>query len=195
MILTDQDLGKSLTSCSAFPQAGMDYYCATGVFMEYWGALEDSVEVFDPIVRTTMHYPCDTYSEFPAACYRYMLRSIARELEADPKRLTEECLSLEGANQRGCFHGLGAMYSREVADNPSLMPELCRVGTREDQILCIEGVIEKMADFDESQAMAVCATLKGDKAKVCIDGAKGKMYRLDKSTLNLYRPVVGRNEE
>ena len=61
----------------------------------------------------------------------------------------------------------------------------------EDQIMCIEGVIEKMADFDEARAMAVCSILTGDHAKICQAGAREKMYRLEKPTMILYRGPVG----
>lgn len=187
MILTGHDIEKSLAGCAAFPKAGMDYYCATGVFMEYRGMLRNKETQGEEVPRPSLHFPCDTYPQFPAACYRYMLRRIARELDVDNQRLIDECLGLTGRQQHGCFHGLGAMYSRDVAKRPSLLPDLCLRGDPEDQILCIEGVIEKMADFDEDQALAVCAILTGENAKVCTAGAQEKMYRLHKPTMKLYR--------
>jgi len=187
MILTGHDIAQSLAGCAAFPKPGMDYYCATGVFMEYRGMLRRQETYSEEINRPSLHFPCDTYTQFPAACYRYMLRRIGSELDADSQRLIQECQGLVGRQRPGCFHGLGAMYSRTVAKSPSLLPDLCLWGDSEDQILCIEGVIEKMADFDEEQAMVVCATLKGVNSKICTAGAREKMYRLNKPTMNLYR--------
>ena len=97
-------------------------------------------------------------------------------------------MKLEGPRRLGCFHGLGAMYSRAVADEPSLLPQICLKGNAEDQVMCIEGVIEKLGDFNEERAHTVCATLAGENAKVCEAGAREKMYRLNKPTMHLYRP-------
>ena len=187
MIRSEHDIGKSLAGCAAFPTAGMDYYCATGVFMEYRGMLRYYEQHGEKVLRPRLHFPCDTYTQFPAACYRYMLRRIADELNADSQRLIEECLGLAGRQKGGCFHGLGAMYSRTVAKRPTLLPDLCLKGDAEDQMMCIEGVIEKMADFNEERAMSVCATLAGENAKICTAGAREKMYRLNKPTMKLYR--------
>ena len=155
--------------------------------MEYWGMLVDSEETDSPVSRLSLHFPCDTYTQYPAACYRYILRKIANELDADTARLTKECLGLSGHSEWGCFHGLGAMNSRSVAAHPKQVMDLCQSGTFKDQVLCIEGVVEKMADFNEKQALAVCAVLNGDHSKICRAAAKEKMYRLNKPTMPLYR--------
>ena len=67
MILTGQDIGKSLASCVAFPKAGMDYYCATGVFMEYRGMLRNKEKHSAEVTTPALHFPCDTHTQFPAA--------------------------------------------------------------------------------------------------------------------------------
>ena len=190
MIITGHDIPKSLAACAKFTDPGMDYYCATGVFMEYRGMLWEREATGKLIERPSLHYPCDTYDRYPAACYRYFLRRIRDELDAGNDRLVDECMKLESPRRSGCFHGLGAMYSRAVADEPSLLPQLCLHGNAEDQVLCIEGVIEKLADFSEERAHTVCATLKGKNATVCEAGAREKMYRLNKPTMHLYRPEV-----
>ena len=48
-----------------------------------------------------------------------------------------------------------------------------------------------LADFSEERAHTVCETLEGENARVCEAGANGKMYRLNKSTMHLYRPQAG----
>ncbi len=187
MLLSGHDIAESLAGCEGFTEPGMDYYCATGVFMEYRDMLKVQERIGKPVSRPGLHFPCDTNTEYPAACYRYMIRQIAQEISADRQMLIEECLGLPGNLRAGCFHGLGAMYSRRVADQPEIFPDLCRHGDRTDQILCIEGVIEKMADFNERHAMTVCAMLSGEHRAVCETGAREKMYRLDKPTMKLYR--------
>ncbi len=70
--------------------------------------------------------------------------------------------------------------------NPGLLGRVCGQGDANDRIMCIEGAIEKLADHDETKAMAVCATLAGDNKEVCAAAAKGKMYQLGKPSMALY---------
>ncbi len=188
MISTEHDIAQSLGGCKRFDEPGMEYYCATGVFMEYRDLLRVRAKSGNKIARPSRHHPCDTHTDYPAACYRYMLRVIRSEIGVSRDQLIQECLGLDQPLQRGCFHGLGAMYSRRIADDPLLLPRLCLNGSREDRILCIEGAIEKLAEFSDERAKVVCATLEGENAEICKAGAKEKMYRLDKPTLELYRP-------
>lgn len=187
MLLTKHDLEKSLEGCAHFAMPGMDYYCATGVFMEYSDDL-DNKRVQDKIVkRPTLNYPCDTFTQYPAACYRYMLGKIAEEAALDGTQLVNACLNLEGKQQLGCFHGLGALYLDQVNEDPALLGRLCQQGDSDDQIMCIEGAIEKLADFDEQRAINVCNALEGDNKSICLSAAHEKMYRLDKASMHLYR--------
>lgn len=187
MLITGHDVFRSIVGCERFTTSGMDYYCATGVFMEYRDALEQKGESVEVASRASPYYPCDTFTKYPAACYRYMLREIAEGYNLNELQLIDMCLGLEDRQQLGCFHGLGAMYARDVADNPSLLPSLCLRGGQQDQIMCIEGVIEKLADFDEERAVNVCNRLDGENKQICMAGAHGKMYRLNKPTMHLYR--------
>ena len=185
MITTHHNLDKSLSFCEEFSTSGMDHYCATGVFMEY---TEHKKMNHKEIVKNpTLHYPCDIYTEFSAACYRYRMPKIRTILKNDRKRLVKECQKLPDSQRRGCFHGLGKAYQVTVNQNPTLLPEVCLVGRQEDQIMCIEGVIEKLADYDQKTAMLACSYLKGENAKVCYEAGKEKMYRINKPTMKLYR--------
>lgn len=187
MLLTKHDLPKSLEGCSRFTTPGMDYYCASGVFMEYIDDLDNQVAQGKTVQRATTNYPCDTYTQYPAACYRYMLSSIAEEAEMDGAQMIEMCSSMEGKQRLGCFHGLGTSYIHDVADDPALFARVCLNGNPDDQIMCIEGAIEKLADYDEHRAAKICNTLDGANKSACLAAAQEKMYRLDKPSMHLYR--------
>ncbi|KAF0190455.1 MAG: hypothetical protein FD165_2688 [Gammaproteobacteria bacterium] len=187
MLLTRHDLGRSIEGCERFTAPGMDYYCATGVFMEYRDELDNQRAAGKTVQRDSQLYPCDTYTRYPAACYRYLMSTISAERDLDGSQLIDLCLALADRQRLGCFHGLGAVYSRDVADNPALLAPLCLLGGPQDQIMCIEGVIEKLADFDEQRAITVCNTLDGENRQICLVGARDKMYPLDKATMHLYR--------
>ena len=132
------------------------------------------------------HYPCDTYTLYPAACYRYRGPEMLDAYDDDSERFANECLRLSGARRLGCFHGLGAALIGRVADEPASLGRDCGHGTADDQAMCIEGAMEKLADHNEPIARKACRKLDGAKLDVCRGALEGKMYRLDKPTMPLY---------
>ena len=181
MFTSGYDLAESLDVCSSLPNEAMGYFCGTGVYMEYF--IEADEEEF---IGKGLHYPCDIHERYPAACYRFKVRHMLYALYGDVEELTEECLALSGTRRLGCFHGLGAAVRTLVASYPASLGKFCRHGTTDDQIMCIEGVVEKLAEYDEEHAVVACSTLNGRNAQLCYAAAKQKMYRLIKPTIHLY---------
>lgn len=181
MIVAGHDVERSLAACRAFEQPGMEYYCATGVFMEYFGSVGP-----DNVGQGALHAPCDTYTRFPAACYRYRIRQVMVALKWNWSAVVAECLKHPRRQRLGCFHGLGSAATPVIAEKPGFLTDVCHHGTAEDQALCIEGAIEKLADVNESKALIVCSSLSGRNADLCRTAARGKMYRLNKPTMPLY---------
>jgi hypothetical protein len=184
MVIVEQDLHKALASCAWFSNAAMEYYCASGVFMEFFAG--EKTRQGEERQPRGLHFPCDTSPRFPAACYRYKVPHLLRTFGQDRARVVHECLQLPRARRLGCFHGLGAAFTVEIGRHPALLPAVCLHGTSEDQIMCIEGAVEKLAEYNEAQARAACATLNGGMADICTTAAREKMYRLHKPTIELY---------
>jgi len=182
MVASGRDVGKSLKVCSVYPDVAMGYYCATGVYTEYF----TNPEELNLEVLLNLHFPCDQHALYPAACYRYKSPLMLRALKNDGDALTRECLGLSGARRRGCFHGLGLAQLPVVFDLPAKLAQVCSQGSPEDRILCVEGVVEKLADYDEGLARQSCTSLDGELAEVCRSAAEEKMYRLKKPSLSLY---------
>jgi hypothetical protein len=190
MIVSGRDVAKSLEACSTYADQGKAYYCATGVYMEYFGDPPPP-----PPDHLSAHYPCDTFPLYPAACYRYQGPRMLESMNDDDGWLAKECLKLSGARRLGCFHGLGAALMDRVANEPATLAEGCGRGDGDDRTMCIEGVIEKLADYKEPLAARACASLDGIDGVVCRGALQGKMYRLDKPTLPLYTTADGPGDE
>lgn len=178
---TRYELEPALDACSAFKEMPMQYHCATGVFMEYLFTGRPQ----DPRLNE-LHFPCDTVARFPAACYRYKAFDMIRALGEDRDKAIAVCLELPRPRRLGCFHGIGASYVRAVFLNPGLIKDVCLHGNVDDQTMCVEGVIEKLGEYDEAHALAACQELDGELASVCHAAAREKMYRLSKPTFSLY---------
>jgi len=181
-----RDLDRALYLCARQFDEALEYYCATGVFMQY--AEDDEALAEGASTRPGIDdsgLPCHS-TAFPAACYRYRLEKLAMVLA--PEQLLEECLRLRGRARLGCFHGFGAMYYQTVGERPAALTVVCGFGGRDEQTMCIEGAVERLADHDERQARRACDSLAGDAAQVCHAAAREKMYRLDKPSMPLYLP-------
>lgn len=187
MLKSGHDLNASLTACGKFSESGMDYYCATGVYMQYMDNAMVTGTRRSDVQQNGSNYPCNEFTAYPAACYRYIVSEVKRERNLGLEHLIVLCAQLPEASRSGCFHGLGATYTPVVKTYPGLLKTVCSYGGRSEQVLCIEGAIEKLADFNEQWAFAACQSLTGDNADVCRAAAQGKMYRLDKPTMDLYR--------
>lgn len=180
MFVNSGDVTKSVDACLGFQTEAMQYYCATGVYMEK--LLTGPKPAAPP---PSLHSPCDEETLFPSACYRYKAADLLRHF-GDPMRLAMECMGLEGAAQFGCFHGLGAALTTVVFNEPAKLAGICSNGDRNDRIACIEGVIEKLADYNEERAKLACLSLGGEMRQVCEAALREKMYSLTKPTFALY---------
>lgn len=180
MLINGGNVGKSVDSCLGFANEAMQYYCATGVYMEK--ILTGPKPATPPPSR---HYPCDEERLFPIACYRYKAVELLDRL-GTPAQLTWECLRLEDPQRRGCFHGLGHAVKDVVFEHPQQLASLCNYGAQNDKIVCIEGAIEKLAEYDEERAKIACSSLSDDLRPVCEHAVTDKMYSMTKSTFALY---------
>lgn len=187
MIANANDLSRSLNACKEFAALGMEYYCATGVFMQHQFSSEEAKTPANPKDDPTAL--CRGELRFPAACYRYMFRLTENSAQADRDKIVAICQSLANAHQqRGCFHGVGNLYSMPIVKNHALLAEICRHGDAESQTLCIEGAIEKLADYHEKLAEKICGVLTGPNLESCLAATRHKMYSLDKPSLEFYLP-------
>ena len=181
MFLSDYNASKAVKYCSYFESKPLQFYCASGANMEYVTAKVATVSE----IRKSWNYSCEDYSEFPAACYRYKVTLLMNSLKVGGTKptiniLVGECMKLSNLSRLGCFFGMGFAYLRTIYKQPSYLAEVCSFGNEDDQEICIEGAVEKLADYNETVALEACKYLQGRNKDVCINAAKGGMYRLDK---------------
>lgn len=181
MVLSGYELGEALQSCKAFETKPLEYYCVSGVFMEY-----DSQP--SPTAKDlSQNYPCDTYKEFPSACYKYRTRHFLAKAKGNTAVVAEECSTLEPMQRHGCFYGLGATYFFPLAKKPERLATICKFGDAQDQAMCISGAVEYLADLQPATAQLACATLTGENAKRCAEAIRNKRYGLEKDFSLHYR--------
>lgn len=181
MFSTGRDVGASLQGCDTFSNKAMRYYCATGVFMELLVTGRRPEEKFPGL-----YDPCARYPRFGAACYRFKGPEMLDTLKGDFGKFAAACEKAPEGGRPGCFHGLGASAVPAVYDAPERLGHICGRGSEDDKKMCIEGAVEKLAEYDQEKALKGCRKLPTKLRRVCEEAAKEKMYRLDKLTFRLY---------
>lgn len=181
--VSDYDIPRALQLCGAVGDSSLQYYCASGAYMQLFMTFQRQISA------RADHYPCDEATRFAAACYRYKVFFLLARAASQGKGLPAviaECLGLPARVQPACFHGLGHAHVGFVAQVPARIREVCQHGPAPAQWLCIQGVVEKLAELDEPTARRVCAELRDRNADVCREAARNKLYGLRKAGLEYY---------
>ena len=175
-------LAEALDACRSFTEQPLQYYCSSGAFME-----RDIVYGHADAATSSALAPCSQEETFPAACYRYKVKRLLRP-GTTVEDIANRCLGLENLQRLGCFHGLGFSLLDDVFREPAMLAEVCRFGNADDQKICIEGAIEKLADYDRGRAKAACKTLAPELRDHCRQAINYGLYSLEKP-FSSYFPV------
>lgn len=182
MNLAGYEIPEAINACQENENQAMEYYCATGAYMEYMAERDPQ----DATTKSVL-YPCDQYI-YPAACARYKMVHVVRRHYA-AGRTTEElralCSSLTGAVRRGCFHGLGNAHMGLIAAGKIDIRPVCLGLGNVEEFVCIDGAMERMAKFHPDIAVRVCDQLDGKNKAACLAAVSRKMYDMKKD-LSLY---------
>jgi hypothetical protein len=167
--LSEDQIPTAIGLCqSIFKNAGPGaiYYCATGVYMQ--GGIDDDVAAS----TTDKLYPCDV-NAYPAACYRYTLDYLFN-LPDQYQEATALCLSLQGDQQHGCFHGLGFNSYSMVYNDPSSLSQLCGSGDAIDKQMCMEGALDILYEFYPTLDASICDQFTGGDKSICVEASAVK---------------------
>lgn len=173
--VANYDLAKALSYCRVYKDKRLDFYCAGGVFMEYEG-----IRGWGDVATKSLHYPCDTFTEFPASCYPHKMRYLLTRV-GNRQAAIQECLALDGFREIGCFQGLGYTYALDVERNPRFLAAICEYGPAEAQKGCLYGAIIKLSETDPEKALTACGYLEGERRVFCEETIEQGAYYLERS--------------
>ena len=178
VFITNYNIEESIKGCGLIDDIFHEYDCVAGVFMEFNPTASHPKQL-----ASQLHYPCDTFREFPSACYRYKAWQIISFL-GGVDNAANECTTLEDKRQRwGCFHGLGTEQFEEVYNNPQAILEVCRYGEFNDKRECVAGAIERISYHhrDEDVDLQACEFLQGELKDFCKEVASYRNVTLEHS--------------
>lgn len=178
MYMADYDVQKAMDYCDQLGAYAKSYYCATGAYMELANNPPAGY-----LNGKSIYFPCDQ-SPYPAACFRYRFPVSLRdfyEAGGNLGQLARGCLALERPYRLGCFHGIGNGHVQIVMRSPQSLTEICQAGDREDQSVCIEGAIERMARYAGDAAARACGSLGDWHQAICEESRMRGLYAMDRS--------------
>jgi len=181
-VVANYHIQSALRGCELFGNEKAEYYCATGVYMEYVNVSDES----DSRSKSLL-YPCDAFA-FPAACARYkMVHVIRRHYQSrrQLENLKEQCRQFPSRVRLGCFHGLGNAHVPYLAKGLISLNQVCSGLTKNEEIVCIDGAIERLAKYDGPRALEVCQEFHEEETTHCLSAVRHKMYNMEKD-LGLY---------
>ena len=177
MFLADYSVPVAVAACTGFGDEVMRYYCATGAYMEF---VTDGRA--DADIEQRRFFPCDSHP-YPAACARYLMpRLLGYELQKNGSAygLFELCRGQEGHRRIGCYHGLGNALAALVVRGAVSIETACGELPPDEQQVCIDGVIERLARYHPTRAAEICSELEDEPRQVCERAIRGGMYRMDR---------------
>ena len=68
-------------------------------------------------------------------------------MQLSQEEIATVCLSLQGMERLGCFHGFGQVDLGQFAEHPRLLSQRCSFGSIQDQHMCIEGAAESLSTY------------------------------------------------
>lgn len=178
MYEADYQVEDAIALCDRLGDHARKYYCATGAYMEL--ANNPPKGYLD---GQSIYFPCDR-SPYPAACFRYRFPVSLPEFYGGGGQFPElvsGCSALAQPYRLGCFHGIGNGHLRTLIQTPEALGELCGRGDRDDQVVCIEGAMERMARYHNALARRACASLSDWRKGVCDESLKRGLYAMDRS--------------
>ncbi len=181
-VVANYRIQGALRGCGLFDNEKAEYYCATGVYMEFVNVSDES-----DYRSKSLLYPCDAFS-FPAACARYkMVHVVRRHYQAgrDLEELKNQCRQFLAQVRLGCFHGLGNAHVPYLAKGLVSLKQVCAGLGKKEEIVCIDGAIERLAKYHEPRALEVCQEYHEEETTNCLSAVKNKMYNMEKD-LRLY---------
>ena len=178
MYMANYDVHEAMGFCDQLGSYARSYYCATGAYMELANNPPDGY-----LTGKSIYFPCDQ-SPYPAACFRYRFPVSLRDFYdsgGSLEQLARGCLALERPYRLGCFHGVGNGHVQILMRSPQALAEICQAGDRDDQTVCIEGAIERMARYTGDAAARACASVGDWRRSVCEASRERGLYAMDRS--------------
>ncbi|HEY0529674.1 MAG TPA: hypothetical protein VGD02_12675 [Gemmatimonadaceae bacterium] len=179
MFLSNYKIKDAMDLCERFTVYGLRFYCATGAYMEYRIQPRFQLEYW----QHGPFFPCEN-SPYPAACFRYVLTSSIRWHYAQGgtiETLASKCSGLAGKFRIGCFHGIGFAHIPQLQRGQRTLAQVCGLGSRDDQTVCLEGAMEHLGQFNTSVPPERCESLTDWRREVCRAAAARQKYDLGKS--------------
>ncbi len=177
MYIADYDIEKAMDQCDQLSGYAARYYCATGGYMEYMSRYAKN-----EYAKGGLLTPC-AEAPYPAACFRYRFPQTFGYYLQDGGTLRSaqaECGSLPDSARLGCYHGLGNGLMSALVLNKITLTAACASPDADEQLVCVDGAIERAARYYPERAREICTQERGAIRRLCSTAVERGMYNMER---------------
>ena len=177
-----QDTTLANKYCKVFSSRDMQYYCETGVFMEYAQKIKNQLFTKkykrSEKIKIALDY-CGSASFYPSACLRFLLPR--NKSLGHVSRFSYYCAKQDSYLKNHCFNALGYHSRSYIAHNPEEFLYVCSMTNAEQQQACISGVsLMKKGQKYRKKIKLACSMLESESQKsFCTKQASNYYYKLE----------------
>ena len=174
MLVTENNLPRSITYCKEFQTHFMQDNCANGVYMENFNT-DQKVHVSHYLDPRDPFVPCETQpSEFQRLCYVYAPAYFLSLYPNQYDKALTWCLAAKNGNKDACISGVGSQMMKEQLYNSSIVEGECDKTQFGLRGVCIAGAATLLAyNYGRTdEAKAFCETLSFFNRRPCLAALK-----------------------
>jgi len=177
-----QDTALANKYCRVFTSRDMQYYCETGVFMEYASKIKDQLYTKkykrSEKIKIALDY-CGSESFYPSACLRFLLPR--NKSLGHVSRYSYYCAKQEGYLKNHCYNAMGYHSRSYIANNPEEFQYVCSMANTEQKQACISGVsLMKKGQKYRKKIKLACSVFESESQKsFCTKQASNYYYKLE----------------
>ena len=174
MLVTDNDLPRSIDYCGELKTHFMQENCANGVYMENFNT-DQKIHISHYLDPQHPFVPCETQpNELQGLCYTYAPIYFLSLYPNQYEKALSWCLNAPDGNKDACISGVGSQLMKEQLYNANIVEKECNKAQFGTQGACIAGAATLMANnygrIDEANTF--CETLSYFNKRSCLKAVK-----------------------
>jgi hypothetical protein len=176
MVVHNNELFKSLTTCDAIPDNWERESCFGGVFMENIMSENNPDHATKYLKKEEPLYPCPAVdTRYKQQCYLMQTSYALQNNGYDFPAVFKMCDNIEVAFRPTCYQSLGRDASGQTISDPVRTRDYCMIGKDfEAQNNCITGAVKDFIAYfhDKAKGDALCNTLEPALREPCLATAE-----------------------
>jgi hypothetical protein len=176
MFYTENDLPKSIATCSSYQSVEAQTRCVEGVYMENFGTLRNLHPSKYLNAKNTL-YPCpEQPEEYKQGCYYYSPLYYLNIHGEDYKGAMRVCFMAEKGYKETCIKGVGSRLMKQHIDEVAFAENTCKTGAEDKFYSCLDGMVSyHLVNFDSvAKTKEMCFLISIPNQEYCLKSVENQ---------------------